>query len=59
MSNISVTHPHFTPPVLVNGDLHDHLEISPKPAHEVMLDILREEPEGSVTIVALGPCELT
>ncbi|WWD18918.1 hypothetical protein CI109_103374 [Kwoniella shandongensis] len=55
LSNITETHPEFTPIQLRPGQVHEHLDISPKPSHEVILDILREEPEGSVTIVALGP----
>ncbi|WVO15915.1 hypothetical protein L204_103580 [Cryptococcus depauperatus] len=55
LSNISETHPQFTPPEFKSGAIHDHLEISSKPSHEVILDILCEEPEDSVTIVALGP----
>ncbi|WVR07374.1 hypothetical protein IAU60_004415 [Kwoniella sp. DSM 27419] len=55
LSNITETHPHFTPPQLDPSTPHDHLELAKKPSHEVMLDILREEEEGSVVIVALGP----
>jgi inosine-uridine nucleoside N-ribohydrolase len=57
LSNISVTHPHFTPPENGAEDPHDHLEISDKPAYENILDILRKEEAGTVSIVALGPCE--
>lgn len=57
LSNISETHPHFTPPEIQPGDMHAHLDTSPKPSYEVILDILRAEPDDSVTIVALGPCE--
>lgn len=57
LSNISVTHPHFTPPQREATDPHDHLEISSKPAFENILDVLREEDDGTVTIVALGPRE--
>ncbi|KAK8854931.1 hypothetical protein IAR55_003670 [Kwoniella newhampshirensis] len=55
LSNITETHPHFTPPQFGPDEVHEHLDISPKPAHEVILDILRDEPEDTVTIVALGP----
>jgi inosine-uridine nucleoside N-ribohydrolase len=55
LSNISETHPHFTPPATA-GKEHAHLEISAKPAYEVMLDLLRSEDAGTVTIVAMGPC---
>ncbi|WVW85819.1 hypothetical protein I302_107857 [Kwoniella bestiolae CBS 10118] len=55
LSNITETHPHFTPPQLDASTPHEHLEISKKPSHEVMLDILREEDDDSVVIVALGP----
>ncbi|RSH81396.1 hypothetical protein EHS25_006928 [Saitozyma podzolica] len=34
---------------------HQHLDIDDRPSYEVMLEILRTEPENSVTIVALGP----
>ena len=57
LSNISETHPQFTPEALAEGDAHEYLTISPKPASEAMLDLLRQEPEGTVTIVAVGPCE--
>jgi len=59
LSNISETHPHFTPEELGVGEVHEHLDISPKPAPVAMLDLLRNEPEGTVTIVAIGPCELS
>lgn len=55
LSNISQTHPHFTPPELAESELHEHLELSKKHSSDVMLDILREEEEGSVVIIALGP----
>ncbi|KIR28959.1 hydrolase [Cryptococcus deuterogattii LA55] len=55
LSNISETHPHFTPPEIQPGDMHAHLDTSPKPSYEVILDILKAEPDDSVTIVALGP----
>lgn len=57
LSNISITHPHFTPPPIAEGEAHRHLDISSNPAHEVILDILQAEEEGSVTIIALGPRE--
>jgi inosine-uridine nucleoside N-ribohydrolase len=47
----------FTPPERGVTDPHDHLEISDKPAYENILDILRKEEAGTVSIVALGPCE--
>jgi inosine-uridine nucleoside N-ribohydrolase len=56
LSNISETHPHFTPPELEPGATHQHLEISQKSSYEAILDLLRDEPEHTVTIVALGPC---
>lgn len=37
--------------------MHAHLDTSPKPSYEVILDILKAEPDDSVTIVALGPCK--
>ncbi|WVQ82058.1 hypothetical protein IAT38_004186 [Cryptococcus sp. DSM 104549] len=55
LSNISETHPHFTPPAGGPNFIHDHLEISDKPSYKVMLDILKKEPEDTVTIVAMGP----
>ncbi|OCF76096.1 hydrolase [Kwoniella mangroviensis CBS 8886] len=55
LSNISETHPHFTPPKLDPSTPHEHLEISTKPSYEVMLDILKQEEDDSVFIVALGP----
>ncbi|ORX38682.1 putative hydrolase [Kockovaella imperatae] len=55
LSNISETHPEFTPPPLDPGAVHAHLDILKTPAHEVILETLKSEPEGTVTIVALGP----
>ena len=55
LSNISESHPQFTPPVQDPAVRHEHLEISPKPAYEVILDVLRSEEQDTVTIVALGP----
>ncbi|CAD6581728.1 MAG: hypothetical protein TREMPRED_003074 [Tremellales sp. Tagirdzhanova-0007] len=55
LSNISETHPRFTPPVRDPNAEHEHLEISPKPAYEAILDVLRSEKSDTVTIVALGP----
>ena len=55
LSNISTTHPQYTPPELV-GD-HPYLDISKEPAYKAMLDVLRSEPANTVTLVALGPCE--
>ncbi|WWC71697.1 uncharacterized protein I206_105655 [Kwoniella pini CBS 10737] len=55
LSNITETHPEFTPPKLDPLVPHEHLDISSKPSYEVMLDILREEEDDSVVIVALGP----
>ncbi|ORY35375.1 putative hydrolase [Naematelia encephala] len=54
LSNISETHPHFTPSDL-EPESHEHLDLSPKPSWEATLDLLKAEPEGTVTIVALGP----
>ncbi|WWC90885.1 uncharacterized protein L201_005822 [Kwoniella dendrophila CBS 6074] len=55
LSNITKTHPQLTPPKLDPSEQHDYLEITQKPSHQVMLDILREEDDDSVVIVALGP----
>jgi inosine-uridine nucleoside N-ribohydrolase len=35
--------------------VHPLLEISNHPAHEVVLDLLREYPARSITYIALGP----
>ncbi|BEI79915.1 hypothetical protein CcaverHIS002_0104440 [Cutaneotrichosporon cavernicola] len=51
LSNISVTHPEFTPP---EGTEYP-LELSNKHAYDEMLALLAAEPAGTVTIVALGP----
>ncbi|KAJ9112666.1 hypothetical protein QFC22_006168 [Naganishia vaughanmartiniae] len=55
LSNISETHPHFDPPQPSAEGVHEHLDLSKKHASEVILDQLRENEKGSVTIVALGP----
>lgn len=55
LSNISKTHPHFTPPVLAPDIDHDHLELSMKPSYEAILDTLRSEPPNTITLIALGP----
>ncbi|BEJ10987.1 hypothetical protein CspHIS471_0104090 [Cutaneotrichosporon sp. HIS471] len=51
LSNISVTHPEFTPP---EGTEYP-LELSKKHAYDEMLALLAAEPAGTVTIIALGP----
>ncbi|CAK9779658.1 nucleoside hydrolase [Cutaneotrichosporon oleaginosum] len=51
LSNISETNPEFTPP----AGTEYPLEISQKSARDEILQLLASEPEGSVTIVALGP----
>ena len=58
LSNLTETHPHFTPAPAVT-DSHDHLDLDDRPSWEVMLEMLEKEEEGSVTIVALGPCTLS
>ena len=55
MSNITTTHPEFTPPTLLPDEVHKHLEITSRLSHEAILDVLRQEPPNTVTIVALGP----
>jgi inosine-uridine nucleoside N-ribohydrolase len=55
LSNISETHPHFDAPRLAEGEEHAHLDLSRKHASEVILDCLKKEEPGSVTIIALGP----
>jgi inosine-uridine nucleoside N-ribohydrolase len=55
LSNISETHPHFDAPALGDDQEHAHLELSRKHASEVILDCLKKEEAGSVTIIALGP----
>ena len=57
LSNISETNPEFTPNVLKPGQVHEHLEISSKKSYEAILDLLKNEPEKTVSIVALGPRE--
>lgn len=53
MSNITQTAPDFTPPEGFSSDL---VRVSDKKAYQAILDLLEEEPEHTVTIVAIGPC---
>lgn len=58
LSNITTTHPQFTPPPLPANPVHDHLQIDEsRSSSQVILDILKTEEEGSVRIIALGPCK--
>jgi len=61
LSNISETNPEFNVPdelaTLAPGAEHPYLEVTDKKAADAILDLLRAEPAGSVTIVALGPRE--
>lgn len=54
LSNITETHPHFTPEPLPAGATHKHLDIDQRPAWEVMLEAIAASPD-ELTIVALGP----
>jgi hypothetical protein len=56
LGGISDSHPELNlgPDFLSTGN-HPRLEISNCPAHQVVLDLLREYPAPSVTYVALGP----
>jgi len=56
LSGITESHPELNlpPDFLSTGD-HPLLEISGQPAHEAVLDLLREYPARSVTYIALGP----
>lgn len=53
LSNITQTAPQFTPPEGFESDL---VRTTDKKAYEAILDLLETEPEGTVTIVAIGPC---
>lgn len=57
LSNLADTHPEYTPPALKDGEEHAVLTMDKRPSWEVILEILEQEEEGSVTIVALGPRE--
>ncbi|KAG9016072.1 hypothetical protein FRB93_011546 [Tulasnella sp. JGI-2019a] len=55
LSDISTTHPeHNVEPSIWLED-NPYLEISSKPAHQVILDILDREPAGTVTVLSVGP----
>jgi len=54
LSNITQTHPEFQ--LNKNAEEnHPHLKISPKPAHDVILDVLEQAPPKTVDILAVGP----
>ena len=54
LSNISETHPEFN---VHAQSVHPRLEVSDKSSAEVILETLANEDAGTVTLVALGPCE--
>ncbi|KAG9051487.1 hypothetical protein FS837_006663 [Tulasnella sp. UAMH 9824] len=55
LSDISTTHPQYdVKPAFWPVD-NPYLNLSAKPAHEVILDILEREPVGTVTLLACGP----
>ncbi|KAL1407338.1 hypothetical protein Q8F55_006760 [Vanrija albida] len=55
LSNISETHPEFTPPPSKPEDEHEFVKFTSRKGWEAILDVLRAEPEGTVSVVALGP----
>ncbi|KAG8886693.1 hypothetical protein FRB98_001097 [Tulasnella sp. 332] len=55
LSDITTTHPeHAVNPATWNAD-NPYLELSEKPAHQVILDILDKEPAGTVVVLSVGP----
>ncbi|KAG8929238.1 hypothetical protein FRC01_004640 [Tulasnella sp. 417] len=55
LSDISTTHPQYdVKPSFWPAD-NPYLNMSSKPAHEVILDVLEREPVGTVTLLACGP----
>lgn len=56
LSEITESHPELNlPPDLLPARNHPYLEISDRPAHRAVLDLLREHATRSVTYITLGP----
>ncbi|WOO78615.1 putative protein [Vanrija pseudolonga] len=55
LSNIGETHPEFSPPPSKPEDEHEFVKFVPRKGWEAILDVLRAEPAGTVSVVALGP----
>ncbi|KAG8983037.1 hypothetical protein FRB90_006357, partial [Tulasnella sp. 427] len=55
LSDISSTHPQYDTRFEVWSLDNPYLNISTKPAHEVILEVLEREPAGTVTLLACGP----
>ncbi|KAG8887962.1 hypothetical protein FRB99_004180, partial [Tulasnella sp. 403] len=55
LSDISTSHPEYNVDPSLWGNDNPYLDISSKPGHQVILDILEREPEGTVTILSCGP----
>ncbi|THH32284.1 hypothetical protein EUX98_g1908 [Antrodiella citrinella] len=55
LGDITNRFPEFNPKVYVPGQEHPHLILTVKPGVDVILDLIRAEPERSITYIALGP----
>jgi inosine-uridine nucleoside N-ribohydrolase len=56
LGGITDSHPELNlPPDFLSTGSHPRLEISNCPAHQAVLELLREYPARSVTYIALGP----
>lgn len=55
LGNISTRHPELQAVFTDSGHQHPQLEISSRSAIDVSLDLIRSEPDKSITYIALGP----
>lgn len=55
MGDISTRHPELLAALAENGQEHPQLQVSSRSAVDVALDLIRSEPDKSITYIALGP----
>lgn len=55
LGDIATRHPDLQAAFAENGRQHPQLEISSRSAIDVALDLIRSEPDQSITYIALGP----
>jgi inosine-uridine nucleoside N-ribohydrolase len=55
LGDIAARHPDLQDAVTDKGHQHPQLEISSRSAIDVSLDLIRSEPDKSITYIALGP----
>ena len=55
LGDITTRHPDLRAAFVDEGQQHPQLEISSRSAIDVSLDLIRSEPDKSITYIALGP----